>query len=209
VAGCGVAWGAILGDAGTPRGEPGRPVVLDATFVPFLEDDPIERPRILADIGIQLERRKENEAALVLEISAVGPRVEPERGWEGVRGANRKTAQELRALLASDELVLWTMDLGSGETSSCLPFSVRRGRIPLRRAFPDGRIGWNDRTGPEAPLEVRFEVAGLAPGTYRSEVVARGRARFRVGLAWDGREGEIRVAEVGDAEASAVRGVLP
>lgn len=154
--------------------------------------------RVVAEIGLRLERRGAGAAELVLEPSAVGPLVEPIPGFRGVRGGNHRTALELERSLADGLSVRTRPRDGSGAARPGRVGQVRRGALPERRLGDDGRI----RRALSAAATVSGELLGgtVGAGTWTSEVLVQGRVRLAVDFSFDGEQGAILDVRAGPAE---------
>jgi hypothetical protein len=190
----------LWGRSGPVHGH--RSVLLDQRCTPFVEDDSYARaPRTLAEIDTRLERTSADDGRIRLELLAVGPRISPQPGFEGRRGSNRKTAEELAELLAEQELELLTVELESSRNHLAAPPRVEWGHIPRRAVGQDGVLVWHDAGagGPLLPIRVELACEHLPPGRYLSHVLAKGRLRFEVEFELDGRSGRITAARTVEA----------
>ncbi len=147
-----------------------------------------------------------------MRISAVGASVEPIPGFEGVRGGNRFTAEQLAHLLSGRFPV--KIETESVATSERQPGSVaagRYGRLPERRLEADGRINYLAQSRRQYPLEMIVRSGRLSPGEHRTEVVVNGSPRLRLTYRVAGRAVEVigfaSVAEARPAEPVAVEAV--
>jgi len=178
-----------------PLAHPATPELMVARLAaPFLEDEPVPDPRVLAWMECELSAAGAG-VRLRIRARSQAPSIDPAPGWRGVRGSNTITARELEQLLATGGLQLLTT---GGSLREPRPGSVRpgrRGALALR-ALEGDALRW-DATQ-DGLLEAELESGLLEPGHYRSSVVARGRSRFEVEFVCDGHRAEILSAAAPD-----------
>src|SRR5262249_44117254 len=152
-----------------------RAVVLDACSYDYPEDE--GTGRILAVITTVLER---NDAGITLRVaaSAIGPRLDPVPGWQGVRGGNRITAEEIESSVSKPRIRVETDAGGHGTPVLGSVRAGRRGRIAERRRLPDGSIDVTATTAAEYPIELVAETPPLADGRQHTRLVVDGKPRL-------------------------------
>jgi hypothetical protein len=141
----------------------------------FHEDE--QPSRVVASLAATLTRTARG-ARLHVTASALGPRVVPPPGFEGVAGSNEIAARELRTLRVGDrcEVLVRRGDVVVG------PGRVRGGRaapVPIRRLDADGTV--RERAGPAetGPVEAVFTADVPDGGEATVEVSLDGHVRVR------------------------------
>lgn len=140
--------------------------------------------------------RPEGDTTLLeLTVSALGPLVEPPRGFEGISGANRITAEELEMLLDGRRTLSGeTLHAATGMLDAGTFREGSRGRLPVRRLLCDGRIVYHGLTRDELPLELilqsRLDGDGDHWVTWRVDGIPRLRVTVEV------HRGEARIVRI-------------
>ncbi|KAF0245373.1 MAG: hypothetical protein FD180_1688 [Planctomycetota bacterium] len=173
------------------------PVVLDERRLDFTEDE--GSGRVVADVRAFL-LLEDGRVRLRISASAVGPRVDPVPGFQGIRGANRIAAEELQSILRKERGMLATRRGTGVETERGR--EARRGRIPERRLNPDGTLDLDAESREEFPLEAVFETAPPGDGVYTTELVVDGRPRLRVVYRVKDNSGRISALEAVDGHGN-------
>jgi hypothetical protein len=164
-------------------------VLLDSRRIDYFEDEGTGRR--LAELRVVLERDP-GGVSLRIVASAVGPRIDPIPGWQGVSGANRITAEELASILSRGRLSVEVDGVAPGEPGLGTVHGGRRGRIPERRRQPDGEIDFSALTGEVYPLELVAVTPPLGSGVRRTRLLLDGQPRLEV-TTFSGRDsGRIR-----------------
>ena len=128
---------------------------------------------------------------LRVTVSAVGPRVQPDPGFEGIGGVNLTTAKEMSGILARGDLVVRTRPVDGGAATTGWYHPTRRGRLNMRRVRPDGMIDHQART-PVAYVWEWIAVSGpLKSGEYETALLVKGRNRLRIRFTVDPIESSI------------------
>jgi hypothetical protein len=182
-----LAWIAAAPPRAAERPPTPRAVTLDERRFDYLEDEPTGR--VLAEIRARLERQG-GDAVLRVTASAIGARVDPVPGWQGVRGSNRITAEEIASISANGRLCVET-DVDGAAARRGSARTGRRGRIPERRIGADGSIDVTAQTAAEYPLELIAETAPLGAGVHRTRLVLDGRPRLEIVTTTRGADGRI------------------
>ena len=149
--------------------------VLDERRADFLEDD--DPSRIVAALSATLAREG-GTATLTITASAVGPRVDPPPGFEGVRGTNLIAAEEIEAILAKGRAEVRVRGPG-GAAGHGRATAGRAGEIVERRLLPDGRVEHAAAGGRSRIVEAVFEAPLVGVGEFVVEVVVDGHVRAR------------------------------
>lgn len=137
-------------------------------------------------------------ARLLLYPCALGERVVPMPGFEGVPGGNRMTADELGRLASGDsELRIVVRPRTGAEVSGDASVS-QRGHLPVKRLLPDGTLELSGVEAFERVLELELRTERLAPGDWIAEVYAGGHMRLVVELRWADAAGEILAVREGE-----------
>ena len=162
--------------------------------------------RNLADVRLSFVRQGQ-QRALLINISAVGPFVDPIPGFRGVRGANRYTAEELDLILSGQQAIsVHTTHLESASHWTGSYESGERGHLPERRLKPNGRIDFQAVTELDYPLHLTIDTGEIRQGTQQTEVIVDGVPRLRVTFEVDGNDAHIVGFEsLGDPEHLPVR----
>jgi hypothetical protein len=167
---------------GTGESAPGPPEVpapdvLDTRSADFPEDE--DGSRVVAALEASLQRDRGGAARLVIRASAVGPRVVPPPGVEGVRGSNRICAEEIDAILGGGRA---EVRVRTGATGRAARTGVvregRSARVLERRLSEDGEVrhvAEGGRRRAEAVFEARLE----GDGAFEVDVEVDGRVRVR------------------------------
>lgn len=166
------------------------PELLASVVTTYEEDAPGARP--VAAVQARVEQHG-GAVRLRLSVAAVGDGVLPLPGFDGLPGANLRTAEELERLLADGALRLWTRADGPRRVAAARP-EVHRGPLPRRIVDAEGRLA----TGVSAakwPLVVTFVSDPLPAGTSRSWLDADGLPRLGVLLQHDGHQAKIVAIE--------------
>jgi hypothetical protein len=154
------------------------PVVrLDSRRVDYLEDEGTGRR--LAELRLELAREA-GAVSLRIVATAVGPRVDPIPGWQGVAGANRITAEEFASILRRGRLSVEVDGVAPDEPRFGTVRGGRQGHIPERRRRPDGAIDFDALTGDEYPLELVAITPPLGTGARRTRLLLDGKPRLEV-----------------------------
>ncbi len=195
---CGLALPCVATSAQEPAG---LPKVAPPNRFDYHDDHDDRR---LADIRLHLVER-DGQRSLELVISAVGPQVEPIPGWQGVRGANRHTAEQIENILTGR----FSFVVKTQSADGVAPWfgrwrEGRRGKIPERRLVK-GRIDVDAVTPRDYPLELIVETGGVRPGKQTTELWFDGVPRLRVTYLIAGNEARI----VGFASLGKTGLVLP
>jgi hypothetical protein len=159
-----------------PRGA-APAVLLDSRHVDYLEDEGTGRR--LAELRLDLAC-KAGAVSLRIVATAVGPRVDPVPGWQGVAGANRITAEELGSILRRGRLSVEVDGVAPGEPGLGTVHGGRRGHIPERRRRADGEIDFSALTAEEYPLELVAITPPLGSGARRTRLLLDGKSRLEV-----------------------------
>ena len=167
---------------------PAGAAILDRRSADFREDE--EDSRVVAALEATLSR-KDGHTTLSIRTSALGTRVDPPRGFEGIRGANHIAAREIASILAKGRAEVRVAG-PAGSTSSGRVIGGLRGGIPERRLLPDGRVEHAPAGGVEQIVEAVFEAGLPGEGSFAVEVLVEGHVRVRVGCRIDAVGGRIR-----------------
>lgn len=159
--------------AASPRKAPA--LVLDSATAAYLEDAPGARPvaRIVAELIAT-----PTDTRLRLRVGACGDQVVPVPGFDGVHGANLRTAEELDRLLRDDRLQLIVRVAGISHPGELL--EVQRAPLPARRLRPDGALVTGATTPGSWPVLVTFGSPPLPDGTTWCHLLADGVPRLAV-----------------------------
>jgi hypothetical protein len=172
--------------------------------------DPHQRQRAVATIALELLSLPEERYELRLKPSAVGPEIEPTPGFQGVRGANLRTALELDGLLADGSLAIETRPLDDGAALEGGLVSAIRGSLPVRVLARDGSIDWNARTPGSRVLELTLTSGPLPPGRHSTALRVRGNLRLAVEHGFDGERAWIgRVRDLPEPGEQPIPASLP
>ena len=141
----------------------------------FHEDE--QPSRVVAALAATLERTGRG-ARLRLTASALGPRVVPPPGFEGVAGSNEIAARELRSLLVRDRCTV-LVRRGDRVVGRGGAHEGRAAAVPVRRLDADGTV--RERAGPAETgcVEAVFTAAVPDGGESVVEVSLDGRVRVR------------------------------
>lgn len=141
-------------------------------------------------------------------IGAMGPDIEPAPGFEGVRGANRITADEMRQVLRAGASLRTVEGKGRGEARAAAGMlrAARYGTIPVRRLLPDGILDLHAQSRSEYLLEIALETARLEDGDYTTELHVGGAPRLRVAHARHGERAIVyRFESIGNPQEERAR----
>jgi len=157
----------------TPRSEP-----IDEAQLDFRDNDDGRRD---ADIRAVLEQR-DGEVVLRVVSSAVGPSIEPVRGYRGRSGSNRITAEEIASLLKGRRLSVESRRVGADQVIPGIARAGRSGRVPERRIGADGRIDFEALSALEYPLELVVEIKASGSGLHEALWLVDGSPRLKVAV---------------------------
>lgn len=149
--------------------------VLDRATAPYREDAPGARP--VAAIDAELHRQ-DGGVRLRVRLRARGDEVVPMPGFEGVHGANLRTAEELDRLLREQQLRLIARVDGASRPGTLL--EVVRAPLPERRLDAAGRLVAGATTRGEWPIAATFESSPLPEGSTWCHLLADGLPRLAV-----------------------------
>ena len=141
----------------------------------FHEDE--QPSRVVASLAATLTRTARG-ARLHVTASALGPRVVPPPGFEGVAGSNEIAARELRSLRVGDRCAVLVrrgdVVVGVGRVHG-----GRSAPVPIRRLEADGTV--RERAGPAetGPVEAVFTADVPDGGEATVEVSLDGHVRVR------------------------------
>ncbi len=177
------------------------PTALHSVTAVYLEDAPGARPVAAIDaalIGAAADTR------LRLQVRACGDQVVPVPGFDGVHGANLRTAEELHRLLREDQLRLVVRVNGSSQPGELL--AVEYAPLPTRRLGADGTLTPNAITAGEWPVAVTFLSPPLSPGETWCYLLAEDSPRLAVQVIGIGGVGRIAAIESLAESGAAVGG---
>jgi hypothetical protein len=186
-----------------------HPSILDERRFDYPEDE--GTGRLLAAIHVVLERRGA-ETTLRVTASAIGAGLDPLPGWQGVRGANRISAEEFGSIVEHDRMRVETTGPDRGAPHLGSAHTGRRGRLPERRLAADGSIDVRAMTAAEYPVELIAETTLAGDGRRRTQLVVDGKPRLEVVTLVHGAAGWIVEARAlsaydgGSAEQTGVAG---
>jgi hypothetical protein len=172
-----VAFGAILGGsilAAALAETSGRAIVLGDRRDAFVER---EDGRRVAEIDAALVHDG-RATRLVLRVSALGTGVDALPGWEGVPGANLRTAEEMTRLLEEGSLSARLVGEETGIRVRAAVRVARRGAVPMRRLDAAGRLRLDERTRERLVTSIEVASDPLPPERMRVEVLVAGVARL-------------------------------
>lgn len=135
------------------------------------------------------------ELILRVVVSAIGPTVDGVVGYEGIRGGNVITAEQLEQLVSGfiplDVVTVSTHGVTGRHGIEYGEVRVGQvGRIPMRRLRSDGRIDF-DAVSREVPLELIIESGPLDDGEHHTVFEVAGLPRLQVVHSRDGGSGDI------------------
>lgn len=137
-----------------------------------------EPDRTVSSIEFRLEARGENTAEMVVEAKAVGPLVQPPRGFRYRAGENPITAREIAELEAAERLEIVTTDRADGTRHAG---EIRLGELHVfseRKIALDGTL--KDVRSRELPSSLRLASGALEDGEYEFEVFLDGAPRLQL-----------------------------
>jgi hypothetical protein len=183
------AWLLTSWNAG-PAAESAEPAafIVDERRLDYAEDEGTGRR--LAAIHAVLERRGAT-IALRVTAAAIGPQVDAIPGWQGIRGANRITAEELGAIVEKGRMRVETDGAGLREPLLGAASPGRRGRVPERRRSAGGSIDVGATTEVDYTLELIAATPPLGNGLRRTRLVVDGVPRLEVTTFTRGDRGRI------------------
>lgn len=155
---------------------PSPPTVLDRRAADYYEDE--GGGRILADVESRILAGPGRHVRFEADISATGPRVVPVPGFSGIIGANRITAEELKAIITERRWGVRVVDQ-SGRASAGTLVVTKSGPIPERRIRADGTIDEHGVSGEVFPLTARLSTPPLPEGRHLIELEVDGEPRLR------------------------------
>ena len=165
-----------------------------------------------ANAGVHADLERSTEGVFLrLLVSATGPTVEPPPGFEGRRGANIITAEELEMLATGRrQLRGVTVHPAPRDPSECRHHVVRYDRLPVRRLLPDGRIDHQALTRRHYPVELALTSRLFGDGVHTSTWTVDGEPRLRATVELRGLGGRILKLEAlhpgaGDSSTASVR----
>jgi hypothetical protein len=153
--------------------------VLDERDADYREDVDPSRAVARWTARIVREEGPEGERTLLrMAFSAVGPRVVPPPGVEGLAGANAITAEEIESILDGGRATARVVRDGREQA----PGVVRAGEpvlVPVRRVGADGAVSHGPFGGRPLCGEALAEAALDGEGRFAVDVVVDGRVRAR------------------------------
>jgi hypothetical protein len=171
----------LVGRPAPASGSVGRPTDLarardvHEARADFHEDE--DPSRVVASLGATLTRTSRG-ARLDVTASALGARVVPPPGFEGVAGGNEIAARELRSLLEGERCVVRVLR-GGAVAGHGHARAGRVDRVPTRRLAADGTVREGPRPGEVGPVEAAFVAVIRGDGEAVVEVVVDGKVRVR------------------------------
>lgn len=178
-------------DEGLRNAPPSSPDVGQTLDTAALEYRDHEGRGANAGVRATLERSKE-AVVLRLLVSATGPTVEPPPGFEGRRGANVITAEELDMLVTGRrQLRGVTVHPEPQGPSECRRRVTRYDGLPVRRLLPDGRIDHQALTRRFYPVELALTSRLFGDGVHTSTWTVDGEPRLRATVELRGDRGRI------------------
>jgi len=164
--------------------------LIDQERFDFLDD---KDGRVIGDVKVDLLRNDE-EYMLRMTISAIGAFVQPVPGYEGIRGANRVTAEELENILSGR----YRFSVENWNEKASSPVYGRfwegaRGHLPERRLLINGEIDCKASSRLDYPLEMVVEIGIPTEGVNITEFYLEGVPRLRLNFDINNDEGQSRV----------------
>ncbi len=148
-----------------------------------------------ADLGVTL-RSAAGEHVLEIAVSAIGPLVEPPRGYQWPRGSNVITAEELDTLVSGRRTIEGeSLAVADGVRRPGALRVLRRGALPRRRLLDDGTLELQSETRRRFPIEVVLETPLRGDGRHHVTWRVDGEPRLRVTVSIDGDIGSIEGVE--------------
>jgi hypothetical protein len=135
--------------------------------------------RVLAEVQATIRSRGTGQA-LSLQLSAIGPRVEPILGYRGIHGANYITAREFRAIHQERRIAVVTSTRGDNRRRRGAVRPGRIGHVAERRFAADRGVVLDARSAEAYPLELWIDSGQLPAGSHQTEVMVDGSSRLRV-----------------------------
>ncbi|MEM7395997.1 MAG: hypothetical protein AAF492_26995, partial [Verrucomicrobiota bacterium] len=148
--------------------------------------------KINAEVRATLSFQKDGLGRLQLNLSAKAPFVDPQPGFDGLRGYNRHTAWQLEGLTDPHGLFYFAVFKEDGAFVSGHQEVTRTyGPIPERRLREDGSIDYFHLPSRPSVLRITTSTALLPTGRYTAEIWARNEPRMRLHFEIAGGTGRI------------------
>ena len=162
----------------TGAGEGGERLVAEKRLA--YQEDEISG-RVVADVHARIVAEANGPRRLLVDIAAQGAEILAAPGFEGKRGHNLISAEEMTMILDHERGFISNRGR-RGEAAASSLKALRRGRIPLRRRRSDGSI---DLEAESEVLVVALRLEADPAGSGRRETRLNIDGKERLRIVWD------------------------